>query len=100
MYIVRDAITGKESAHPSLKAARYAALDVKEGEIVRVRLNFGLDRLHLRCALFNRDNYAREVVQIAVIEDGMARKIAGVSADVDDAEDNEVDGEEEAEGDE
>lgn len=74
MYIVRDATNQSEVAHPSLQDARYAALNIKEGEIVRVKLNDNLSKAHLRCALFNRSDYASAFKVIATIENGIARR--------------------------
>ena len=54
--------------------ARYAALNIKEGEIVRVKLNDSLSKAHLRCALFNRSDYASAFKVIATIENGIARR--------------------------
>ena len=75
MYIVRDTEKGSELAYRTLQEARYASLEIKQGEVVRVKLNIALDKAQLRCALFNRTNYFSERTTIAVIENGIARKI-------------------------
>ena len=75
MYIVMDLDTLKEKAYPTLQAARYAALDVKRGEVCKVVLDTSLPSPDLRCALFNRDGYATERTMIATIANGVARKV-------------------------
>ena len=76
MYVVVDLDTLKEKAYPTLQAARYAALDVKRGEVCKVVLDTSLPSSELRCALYNRDGYATERTVIANIINGVARKIA------------------------
>jgi hypothetical protein len=76
LYIVVDLDTLTEKAYPTLQAARYAALNVKRGEVYKIVLNGDLPNPELRCALFNRNGFASERTLVATIANGIARKIA------------------------
>lgn len=76
MYIVVDLDTLTEKAYPTLQAARYAALEIKRGEVYKIVLDSDLPNSELRCALFNRNGFAVERTLVAAIVNGIARKIA------------------------
>ena len=84
MYIIRDATTQTELAHPSLRAARLAALQVTKGDIVRVTLKDNLSGPQLRCALYNHQGFVGDPVIVATIDDGIARRVVSGDADTDD----------------
>lgn len=84
LYIIRDANTQTEIAHPSLRAARLAALSVKKGDILRVTLNDNLSGPQLRCALYNHQGFVGDPVVVATIDDGIARRVVSGGTDTDD----------------
>jgi hypothetical protein len=84
LYIVSDRQTGKLTAHNRLQQARLDALSIQMGEIVRAELDDHLSAAELRCALFNRAGFATGYAVVATIENGIARKVTGNQAELDD----------------
>jgi hypothetical protein len=83
LYIVSDRQTGKLTARNRLQQARFDALSIQSGEIVRAELDDNLSAPELRCALFNRAGFAIGYTLIATIEKGIARKVTGDQAELD-----------------
>lgn len=73
LYIVRG--EGGEKAVCTLRQARFESLRVERGQILRIHLRSDLSNSQLRCALFNRSDYAAEIWLVAEIEKGIARKV-------------------------
>jgi hypothetical protein len=75
LYIIVNSDNLTEKAFPILQAARYAALEIKRGEVYKIVLNDDLPNSELRCALFNLSNFAVERSLVAKIVGSIARKI-------------------------